>query len=206
VLYALQLLGVAAFAISGVEASRSKSPDIVGAFILAFATALGGGVIRDAILGRPVHAFGDGNYLYVILGATLLALWLPGALHRRLGSPLRVADAIGLGLFNATGMVTALESGVVTPVFAVVLGAITGSGGGIIRDVLCGVMPALLRPGEVYITACLAGGAAGLLTLALGASLNVTGVTIAAVTITLRLLAIRFDWKLAPIQRDEVRE
>jgi uncharacterized membrane protein YeiH len=204
VLYWLQLLGVAAFAISGVEASRGKSPDIVGAFVLAFATALGGGVIRDAILGRPAHAFGDANTLFAIVSATLVAMWLPGAVHRRIGSPLRVADAIGLGLFNATGMVTALESGVVTPAFAVVLGAITGSGGGIIRDVLCGVMPALLRPGEVYITACLAGGAAGLLARALGGSMEVTGVTIAAVTIALRLLAIRFDWKLAPFHRDEV--
>jgi len=100
-------------------------------------------------------------------------------------------------------MVKALESGSVDPVFAVVLGATTGSGGGIIRDVLCGEMPALLRPGELYVTTCLAGGIAGLAAIWSGAPLGTATVVTAAVTIGFRLLAIRFDWRLSPLRWEE---
>ena len=200
-IYLLELIGVAFFAVSGVAASRAKRPDVVGAFILAFATALGGGVIRDAILGVPARSFRDANYLVAIVLGGLVALRLPGVIQR-LGSTLPVADAFGLGLFNASGMVKALESGTVDPVFAVVLGAITGTGGGIFRDVLCGEMPALLRPGELYVTTCLAGGVVGLAAFWLGASLSaVMGIT-AAVTIVFRLAAIRYEWRLPAVQWD----
>jgi uncharacterized membrane protein YeiH len=197
VLYILELLGVAAFAASGVVASRAKRPDVVGALILAFATALGGGVIRDAILGVPAQSFRDTWYFAFILAGAVAALGARGVMLR-LGSPLRVADAFGLGLFNAAGMMKAYASGEVSPAFAVVLGAVTGSGGGIIRDVLCGEMPALLRPGELYITTCLAGGIAGLAALWLGASAAAASAIIAFVTIAFRLAAIRFEWKLPP--------
>jgi uncharacterized membrane protein YeiH len=199
VVYVLQLLGVVAFAASGVMASRSKRPDVVGAVILAFVTALGGGVIRDAILGRPAQSFRDDAFLVAIVVGALLAMALPRILQR-MTPTLRVADAFGLGLFNATGTVIALESGEVSAAFAVILGAATGAGGGILRDVLCGEMPALLRPGEVYITTCLAGGAAGLAALALGASMPWVSAVIALVTIGLRLAAIRFQWRLAPLE------
>ena len=196
--YGLELFGVACFAVSGVAASRVKRPDVIGAFILAFATALGGGVIRDAILGVPAQSFRDPNFFFVIVLGALVALRLPRVIQR-LGSTLRVADAFGLGLFNAAGMVKALESGTVDPVFAVVLGAITGSGGGIIRDVLCDEMPALLRPGELYVTTCLVGGVAGLSAIWLGASMGTVTAVTAAVTIVFRLLAIRFEWRLSPL-------
>ena len=193
--YVLELLGVAAFAASGVVASRAKRPDILGALILAFATALGGGVIRDAILGVPAQSFREHGYLAAILaGAT--AAFVLSRHTERLGPALRVADALGLGLFNAAGMIKALASDDVGPAFAVLLGAITGTGGGIIRDVMCGEMPALLRSGEIYVTACLAGGVAGLAAVALGASLDAASLVIALVTIALRLSAIRFGWKL----------
>jgi uncharacterized membrane protein YeiH len=199
VIYVLQLLGVVAFAASGVMASRAKRPDVVGAFIFAFVTALGGGVIRDAILGRPAQSFRDDAFLAAIVVGALLAMALPRVLQR-MEPTLRVADAFGLGLFNATGTVIALESGEVTASFAVILGAATGAGGGILRDVLCGEMPALLRPGEVYITTCLVGGAVGLAVLALGASMPLASAIIAVVTIALRLAAIRFGWRFTPLE------
>lgn len=199
VIYLLELMGVAAFAASGVAASRAKRPDLIGALILAFATALGGGVIRDAILGVPAQTFRDSFYFGSILFGAGVALVLPGMIAR-IGSTLRVADAIGLGLFNASGMMKAYESGDVSPVFAVVLGTITGTGGGIVRDVLCNDMPTVLRPGELYVTTCLAGGVAGLAALALGATPVVANAVIAGVTITFRLLAIRFNWKLQALR------
>jgi len=193
----LQLAGLAAFAVSGVEASRAKRPDVVGALILAYVTALGGGVMRDAILGRPAQSFADGRNLLVIGLAAVAAL--PIRLPRHVGLSLRVADAIGLGLFNAVGMVAALESGAISPAFAVVVGAITGCGGGMLRDVLCDEMPALLRPGEIYVTACLAGGLAGLALRAAGTPDAEIGLAVAAVTITIRLLAIARGWRLPAI-------
>ncbi|RIK90841.1 MAG: hypothetical protein DCC71_25370 [Proteobacteria bacterium] len=198
-IYALELMGVAAFAASGVAASRAKRPDLIGAMILAFATALGGGIIRDAILGVPAQTFRDGFYFAAILFGAGVALRAPRMILR-LGSTLRVADAIGLGLFNASGMMKAYESGEVSPVFAVVLGTITGTGGGIIRDVLCNEMPALLRPGELYVTTCIAGGLAGLAALALGADPVAASGVIAGVTIGFRLLAIRYNWKLEALR------
>jgi uncharacterized membrane protein YeiH len=202
VLYILELIGVAFFAASGVAASRAKRPDIVGAVILAFATALGGGIIRDAILGEPARSFRDTNYFYAIVVGSLVALQLPRVL-KRFGSPLRIADAFGLGLFNAVGMMTAYESGYVDPAFAVVLGAITGTGGGIIRDVLCGEMPSLLRPGELYVTTCLVGGLAGLVALYFGATTGAASAIIAGTTIAFRLLAIRYEWHLPAVNWEE---
>jgi uncharacterized membrane protein YeiH len=199
VIYLLEILGVACFAVSGVAASRSKRPDLVGAIILAFATALGGGVIRDAILGVPAESFHDRYYFVAILAGALVAMQLP-AMIQRFGSTLRIADAIGLGLFNAAGTMKALESGDIDPAFAIVLGAITGAGGGVIRDILCNEMPALLRPGELYITTCLVGGLAGLVVHGLGASMDVAGAVIAVVTIVFRLLSIRFEWRLAALE------
>ena len=105
-IYLLEIIGVACFAVSGVAASRSKRPDLVGAIILAFATALGGGVIRDAILGVPAESFHDRNYFFAILVAAIAAMGLP-AVIQRFGSTLRIADAFGLGLFNAAGVVIA---------------------------------------------------------------------------------------------------
>lgn len=192
-LYALELLGIIAFAASGVAASRSKRPDLIGALILAFATALGGGVIRDAILGVPAASFRDGFYFFAILFGATVALAAPAAVTR-FGSTLKIADALGLGLFNAAGMLKAYQSGDVSPVFAVVLGAITGTGGGIIRDVLCGEMPSLLRPGELYVTTCIAGGLAGLAAFGLGATADVASAVVAGTTITFRLATIRFGW------------
>jgi uncharacterized membrane protein YeiH len=199
VLYGVELMGVAAFAASGVVASRAKRPDLIGALILAFATALGGGVIRDAILGVPAQTFRDGWYLVAILIGAGAAMRAPSGIAR-LRSTLKVADAIGLGLFNAAGMLKAYASGSVSPAFAVVLGTITGSGGGIIRDVLCGEMPTVLRPGELYVTTCLAGGIAGLVVLAAGAPLDLASAVIAGVTIAFRLLAIRFEWSLSELR------
>lgn len=198
-IYILELVGVACFAVSGVAASRSKRPDLVGAIILAFATALGGGVIRDAILGVPAESFHDRYYFVAILVGALVAMQLP-AVIQRFGSTLRIADAIGLGLFNAVGTMKALESGDIDPAFAIVLGAITGAGGGVIRDILCNEMPSLLRPGELYITTCLVGGLAGLVVHWLGASMDVAGAVIAGVTIVFRLLSIRFEWRLAALE------
>ena len=200
-LYILELIGTMAFAISGVMASLGRRPDWIGAMIMAFVTAIGGGVIRDAILGQPSVAFRDPNIFYVTVVSAVIAISMSDKIER-IGRTLAVADAVGLGLFNSAGLVMVLSSAdqPVPYPFALVLGAVTGCGGGIVRDVLCARMPALLRPREIYISACLVGGAAGL-TCFIGGSSNATvGIVTAVVTLLIRLLAIRFNWKLPAVK------
>jgi len=188
------MAGVSAFAISGVLASRTQRPDIIGALILGFASAMSGGVIRDAILGSPARTFQDPTYFYVILSSVLFVFFLPDKL-RQITKGLDIVDAIGLGLFNAGGLMIALQTNVSTE-FAVVLGITSGCGGGIVRSILCAQMPALLKQGEIYITACIIGSSFGLLAIQVGASLEIASFIIAGITTTIRLLAIQFEWKL----------
>ncbi len=202
-LYIIELVGTMAFAISGVMASRRRRPDFVGAMILAFATAIGGGVVRDAILGVPSHAFRDPHIFYVTFIAAVIAVFMSEKIER-IGRVLAVADAVGLGVFNSAGLVMALSANgkPVSLPFVVVLGAVTGCGGGIVRDVLCARMPTMLRPREIYVSACLAGGVCGLIAFKIGAGFETVGLTTALVTIFIRLLAIRFNWKLPAIRHN----
>lgn len=200
-LYILELIGTMAFAISGVMASLGRRPDWIGAMIMAFVTAIGGGVIRDAIIGHGSVAFRDPNIFYVTFISAVIAVSMSDKIER-IGRTLAVADAVGLGLFNSAGLVMALSvtDNPIPYAFALVLGAVTGCGGGIVRDVLCARMPALLRPREVYISACLAGGVVGLICFQSGCRLAVVGVVTSVVTIVIRLLAIRFNWKLPAVK------
>lgn len=200
-LYIIELIGTMAFAISGVMASRRRRPDFIGAMILAFVTAIGGGVVRDSILGQPSNAFRDPYIFYVIVVAALFAIFLTDHIER-IGRALAVADAVGLGVFNSTGLVMALtivDHPVSLP-FAIVLGVTTGCGGGIIRDVLCARMPTMLRPTEIYISACIVGGICGVVAFKFGASPDFVGLITLIITIIIRLLSIRFNWKLPAIR------
>lgn len=192
-MYILSLIGIAAFAISGVLASKEKRPDFIGGIILAFATALGGGLCRDAILGVPSASFKDANnFLVIIIAAIAAMLFLKGIEKRN--RELDFFDAIGLGVFNASGFIMGLQFAEFPAVSAILLGAVTGTGGGVIRDILCNRMPYILRPGELYITPCLAGGIVGLAFHYLDLSHEIIAFSIAIVTILLRLLSLKFNW------------
>lgn len=155
-LYIFSLLGVAVFAISGVLAAGRKGFDFFGVVVIALATAIGGGTLRDILLDRrPIFWIGDPNYFYVSVAAALLALWWVH--HRR--PPLKLllyADALGLALFTISGTRIAYELGV-GPVVSVLMGCITGVAGGVFRDILSAEIPLLLRDREVYATASMAG-------------------------------------------------
>ncbi|GGA87801.1 membrane protein [Neiella marina] len=190
-MYLLDLIGVAVFAISGAMAARQLQMDPFGALILAGVTAIGGGTLRDLLLGITPFWIDDTTYLYVIAATAILTMIWP--LKR--GWPYRilnVADAFGLALFTIMGMSRALNAEVSLTV-AVVMGVMTGVAGGMIRDLLSGQVPLILRR-EVYATASLAGA----LTYAVLQHLPVEwhfSVAIAMlVTLIVRLSAIR--WKL----------
>lgn len=143
-----ELIGVVAFALSGALAAVRRGMDVVGILLLAVATALGGGVIRDVIIGNtPPNAFTDMRYLAAAVAAgAVICVWSPPS-NRLTRWPLEFTDAVGLGLFAVTGTVIAHDWGLSAP-GAALLGMTTCIGGGVIRDVLSGEVPSVLRPGE----------------------------------------------------------
>jgi uncharacterized membrane protein YeiH len=155
-LYYLDIFGIVVFALSGALMAGRYQLDPFGVVVLASVTAVGGGTIRDVILQTPVFWVEKPYYLYVILATALLTIAFirqPKRIPKRF---LLIADALGLALFAVIGTQKALYLGAPIPV-AVVLGTITGVAGGMIRDVLCNVIPMILRE-EIYALAAMLGG------------------------------------------------
>jgi uncharacterized membrane protein YeiH len=155
VLYAMDMLGTAVFAVSGALMAARKRYDIFGFIVVAMAPAIGGGTVRDLALGAlPVFWVKDANYLLVTVAVASATFFLARFLERYM-TALLVADAFGLALFAVVGAEKALVLGV-EPLIAVAMGTITGCGGGILRDVLCREEPLILRR-DIYATAALLG-------------------------------------------------
>lgn len=193
-LAALDLLGVAVFAASGALAAVAAGLDLLGVLVLASITAVGGGTIRDVLLGRhPVFWIADPAPLYTVVGATAFTLvWI-----RFLPVPtgtLLVADAFGLALFAISGAQVA-EQARCHPLVVVLMGTLTGAGGGVMRDLLTARVPLVLRQ-DIYASAAIAGVAVYLLLRAAGAR---AAVAFAAGFVTVagtRLAAIAFGLRL----------
>ncbi|MFT5636178.1 MAG: putative membrane protein YeiH [Cognaticolwellia sp.] len=155
-LYWLDLFGVIVFAFSGALMAGRYQLDPFGVVVLSAVTAIGGGTIRDVILQTPVFWVENPVYLYVILATavlTIIFIRCPKRIPKRL---LLVSDAFGLALFAVLGTEKALSLGAAVPV-AIVMGTMSGVAGGMIRDVLCNVIPMILRK-EIYATAAILGG------------------------------------------------
>jgi uncharacterized membrane protein YeiH len=155
-LLVLNLVGTFVFGLSGGMAGVRKQLDLFGAIVLAVVVGIAGGTIRDLLIGIPPQTFRDWRYLAVAAGAGLLTAIAHPAINR-LQRPIDALDAAGLALFCVTGAATALAHrlGVVD---AVILGAITGIGGGMLRDVLIGEIPTVLRGGLYAIPALVGAG------------------------------------------------
>ncbi|MDN3524716.1 trimeric intracellular cation channel family protein [Halomonas sabkhae] len=194
VVYWLDMIGVIVFALSGVILACRSRMDPFGMLVLAAMTGIGGGTLRDLVLGvRPVFWVEDPAYLWVILATVGLSILGFHYIHRLSRVFLPVADAFGLALFTVLGAHKALlleTSGVV----AVLMGLLTGVAGGMMRDVLARRVPMVLRQ-EIYATASIAGGMAFVGLQALGATLLAAMGGGLAITLGLRLAAIR--WRLA---------
>ncbi|WP_405485917.1 trimeric intracellular cation channel family protein [Nocardia sp. NBC_00511] len=197
------LMGVFAFGASGALLAVRRHFDVVGIAVLSIATATGGGVIRDLIIGRtPPVAFVDISYAGVaLLSALLIFFWHPPG--RVIRTPLNVADAIGLGIFCVTGTVSAFQHGMSAP-SAAALGVVTAVGGGVIRDVLAGVTPSVLSDGELYAVPALLGSAVTALLLHYGEYTYWTGGLAGAGAVALRLIALLRHWH-APMARPHRR-
>lgn len=153
-LYYFEMVGTAVFAITGVLAVTRKGLDVFGALVLGIVTALGGGTVRDLIIGAPPFWINDFNYVWAAAAGALAAFSI-GSLFRNTFRGLLYLDALGAALFAVTAADKVLSLHLSAPV-AVTMGVLTGIGGGLIRDVLAG-RPTLLMSREIYATPILLG-------------------------------------------------
>lgn len=199
-LFLIELLGTVAFAASGALTAVEKRMDVFGVCILGAATAVGGGIIRDLVIGiTPPRAFQDPVYFLVSLAVSLLLFFpaarRPLARSRRLSDAvLLLMDAAGLGMFTVTGITTAMQAGFDNVLLLFFVGLLTGTGGGVLRDILAGDMPYILRK-HIYACASLAG-AAVFLGLRLIAAESVAAVGGILAVLALRCAAAHFEWNL----------
>lgn len=189
------MFGTAIFAISGVLLAGRLKMDPFGVTVLASVTAIGGGTIRDMALGAtPVFWITDTNYLLVIFITCILTMLIIRKPKRLPWYVLPVSDAIGLAVFVGIGVEKALKYNA-DPMVAVIMGVITGCGGGIIRDVLAREVPMVLRS-EVYATACILGGIVHTSALEFNVQSSTAMLMGVATTLAIRLAAIRWHLSL----------
>ena len=192
--FVLEMLGTAAFAVSGALAASRKNMDIFGFSVMALMPAIGGGTIRDLVIGRsPVFWIGDNSYVAVALLAALAVFfgtYKPGS-RRRL---LIWMDAMGLALFAALGTQISLAHNV-GPLVAVMLGVTTAVTGGMIRDIICNEIPLVLSR-EIYATAAFVASLIYVAANTIGAADSVSLALAVSGGFLVRALAIRYNWSL----------
>lgn len=193
-LYILDLFGVAVFAISGALAAGRKSLDLLGVVVIGVVTAVGGGTTRDLLLNRhPIFWIADPLYLMVILVAAILTIWYT-QYYNPPEKALLLADALGLAVFTILGAQITQET-VSNSVIIVIMAAITGTVGGLIRDVLTNEIPLIMRR-DIYATAALAGATVYLLLQLTSLHSTVNIILGMLVVIGLRLAAIQWELHL----------
>ncbi len=193
----LDLLGTFAFAVSGIRMASNKQMDWFGAYIIGLVTAIGGGTLRDLLLDTTPFWMVAPQYL-LTTGVALFATILMGNKLLKLGKSLFLFDTIGLGLFTIVGITKSLDAGFPIGI-AIIMGTITGTVGGVIRDVLLNEVPLLFRR-DIYAMACVAGGAVFFLLDFLGLMDSLTEIIAALVVILVRLLAVRYHIHLPQLK------
>ena len=197
--YVLDILGTIAFAISGVLVAFHKKMDLFGILIIAFVTAIGGGTLRDLLIGEtPVNWMRDITFTYVIIGSAIFAILFRSKLNY-LRTSLFLFDTIGIGLYTLVGIEKGVSAGL-HPIICIALGTITASFGGVIRDILCNEIPVIFRR-EIYATACILGGVIYFLLRKLPIDDNFVFIISGAIVILVRLLAVKFKIALPNIYK-----
>ncbi|PIB27078.1 hypothetical protein BFP77_13660 [Maribacter sp. 4U21] len=195
----IDILGTIAFAISGVLVAMEKRLDFFGVVIIAFVTSIGGGTLRDLLIGNtPVVWMRDATYVITILSTVILAILFVKQL-KYFRKSLFLFDTIGIGLYTLIGVEKGLDAGLL-PVMCIALGTITASFGGVLRDILCNEIPVIFRK-EVYATVCILGGAFYFLLIQF--PINSTYAYSVAILsiIVMRILAVKFRISLPNIYR-----
>ena len=194
ILYLLDLTGTSFFAASGAWAGVNRKMDLFGVVVLGLVTATGGGTLRDILLGaHPPFCLRDEMYLYLSVMVSF-AVFFFRKRFKVLEQPLLYFDAVGLGTFVVIGTGKAMNFDI-GPLGAVLMGAVTATAGGVIRDILSGQVPLVLRR-EIYASACLAGGFLMVIFHSSGMQDGTASIISALTVIIIRLLAVHFNWSL----------
>lgn len=190
VLFSLDLLGTFVFAISGVISAANKKLDLFGALFLGFITAVGGGTVRDLLLGvSPVSWVTDTYYLFIIiLAVTVTYIFKKQVL--RLRKTLFFFDTVGIGVFTILGLQKALILDL-SPIVAVIMGTFSAVLGGVIRDTLVNDIPLIFR-NEIYATACIIGASFFLLLSSLGMNFELNSAITILLIITIRIISVKY--------------
>ncbi|GGD27742.1 trimeric intracellular cation channel family protein [Hyunsoonleella pacifica] len=199
--YTLDILGTIAFAISGVLVAFHKRMDVFGILIIAFVTAVGGGTLRDLLIGNtPVSWMLDMNYTYAILASAVFAIIFRKKINY-LRTSLFLFDTIGIGLYTVVGIEKGLNANL-HPIICIALGTMTASFGGVIRDILCNEIPVIFRK-EIYATACILGGLTYFVLIEFPIKTDFVFIISGLVVIISRLLAVKFKITLPNIYTKE---
>ena len=194
-LVTVDFLGTLLFAVEGGMAAARGHLDLLGAMVLAFATALGGGIIRDVLIGAiPPNSIRDWRYAAIAFLGAVATFFLHSLVLEIPASLLTILDAAGLALFAVAGAEKALNYEI-HPFIAVLMGGITGVGGGTVRDVLLAQVPTVLRA-DVYATAALAGAAVVVIGLRLKLPRTPVAIGGIAVCFLLRMISVWLHWNL----------
>lgn len=192
--YLFDILGTAAFAISGASFAMEKKMDPFGVLIIGFVTAIGGGTLRDILVGRePVSWMTNMPYIYTIIISVVLAIIFRKKIGR-LSKSLFLFDTIGLGIFTITGTEIGMQHNF-NPIISISLGMMSATFGGVIRDTLCNEIPLIFHK-EIYATACIMGAMTYLIIQPLKLPIEVNFVITIAIVISIRILAVVFKWSL----------
>ena len=211
IIFILELVGTIAFAISGVITAVEKDLDLLGILVLGIITAVGGGALRDILLGNiPPTLFIKPIYAIVAFATSLVSfLYLyfskpaPENMSEQYNRIINLLDAIGLGVFVVVGVRASITAGFGDNAFlAVFIGTVTGVGGGLMRDQLAGQIPMVLRK-RIYAIAALAGAIVYYLFYLLGVSEYISAPCGIALVILIRLLASRNQWSLPHIKKEQ---
>ena len=194
----LDIIGTMAFAMSGALTAMNKKMDPFGVFIIAFVTAVGGGTLRDIMIGRtPVGWMLDLKYVYVIIVGFVLAIIFRKKFDK-LRTSLFLFDTIGLGVFTLIGLEKGINIGL-HPVICVALGTMTACFGGVIRDILCTEIPVIFRR-EIYATICILGGIVFFILREFKLENDILYLTTSLIIISVRLMAVKFKWYLPTLE------
>jgi len=195
----IDIAGIAVFSISGVFAAMEKKLDVFGVFIIAFITALGGGTLRDVLIGQlPVSWMYNLNYGLIVLLSTLAAMFFSNIIGNY-QKTLLTFDSLGLGLFTVVG----IQKGILLdfhPAVCIALGTITACFGGVIRDILLNNIPLIFQK-EVYATACILGGVVYFVLMRFQMNEMITEMVSITFIVVFRLVAVRFNWQLPSIYK-----
>jgi uncharacterized membrane protein YeiH len=190
----LDTIGILVFAMSGALTAIYKKLDLFGVYCIAFVTALGGGTLRDVLIGRtPVGWMLNIDYVYIITLGFVLSIVFNRYLER-LRTSMLLFDTIGLGVFTLIGLEIGKEYHL-NAVVCIILGTITATFGGVIRDILCAEIPVLFRK-EIYATLCIVGGILFFILQELQVASNSISLIVVSFIISFRLIAFKNNWSL----------